>query len=284
MPIDAAAYPHILDAIISHAVPSALIALRAGSTSLRDRVDAIFFEHIGVHYQDSAAHLRAVDGSRLPSLPIPNPASWSPETKAALARFAQQATHVRAVDLYAPIPAVLSLLHPEVVRRRGPRAHLIGHQLKAVTYVDSMRGEKSARAIHDAFNTGGLPRDQERSVITLQWVWGDRLMFPIPKARDVVFVLEPTIHRRNRYPDIGSVENLAIGPELVTFVQWVGAEQMPTSRRDRWIGPSPTLWQMFRRHLEDKMGQTSVEGARAAEVRFISHEEWAAEAGKYVIA
>jgi hypothetical protein len=303
MPIDAAAYPHILDAVISSADRSSLLALRAGSTAFRDRVDAVLFEHIGVHYQDGAAHMRSVDGARLPSLPIQNPASGSRETAAALARFAQQATHVHAVDLYAPVPAVLSLLHPKVVRRRGPRAHLIGCQLRAHTYVDSMWGGASGIAGSDALDIEDLPPGLERSVITLGWELGRRVAIPAPRAREVVLVLDPSVAPgRGLYLlplPAHALSKLANGPERVTVVGWapllLPRVQLPVPSRDgKALDVPPDMmdtqvqsageWWLLGDWLEDYMERARRKWSLCGEVRFLSHAEWAAEAGKYIVA
>lgn len=70
--IDGEYYPNTIDTIFSHADRAALIALRAASSSFRDRSDACLFEHISIHYQEGAAHLRSVNGTRLPSPRLPS--------------------------------------------------------------------------------------------------------------------------------------------------------------------------------------------------------------------
>lgn len=302
MPIDAAAYPHILDAIILYADRGALLSLRAGSTAFQHRVDAVLFEHIGVHYHDGAAHLRAVDGARLPTLPILNPSSGSPATEAALARFAQQAAHVAAVDLYAPVPAVLALLRPAVVRRRGPRAHLIGCQLRADTYVDSVWGGPGSAGTGDALGIE-LPPALPRSVVTLGWELGRRVAIPAPRAREAVIILDPTVvpgHERWLLPlPARALAHLAAGPERVTVVGWapllLPRVQMPVPSREGRVVDIPD--EMLGTHvtsageqwrlgdwLESYMDRAKCKWSHRGEVRYLSHAEWAAEAGKYVAA
>lgn len=50
MPLDHRCYPHILDLVVKHAPRASLIALRAASRVLRDRVDPLFMDEVTVSF------------------------------------------------------------------------------------------------------------------------------------------------------------------------------------------------------------------------------------------
>ncbi|KLT44661.1 hypothetical protein CC85DRAFT_283306, partial [Cutaneotrichosporon oleaginosum] len=94
MCLDAAAYPHILDAVLAYAPREVLITLRGVSHELRDRADAILCRHI-LFTSYSPNEIFGKTG-RIPGL---WPAGWKEEGEARVL------SHARVADIVGPFGA-----------------------------------------------------------------------------------------------------------------------------------------------------------------------------------
>jgi hypothetical protein len=102
--LDAAAYPHLLDAILAAADDGGLLALRAANRSLRERADMILFKHVAVHFSPLAVVLRRPHAPhrRLPLPPqvlVEKKGDWE-EYAALMNRWHRALAFTRIADLH----------------------------------------------------------------------------------------------------------------------------------------------------------------------------------------
>lgn len=323
--IDAELFPHLIDIIFAHADRAALISLRGVSSAFLKRSDARLFEHIGIHYQEGAAHLRFVDGSRLPSLPNQNPSLGSDDAVGALPQVLRpKLQQTRAVDVYSPVIQINGILNYHiaalplaVVRRRGPRAHLLGFTLFADTYVDSFalpshHVMSASRWMQDA------PPDLRRAIVTLSCdldlPFGRRTEVAVPMSKkELVVIFAPT---RDGRPVFGETFML----DEIQFNIWGGVNITlviigftTVRRRPPSYSPSeyeldmgcddpsnnknssmvlrgaPTRLEKGLEETKEKMAKAWREDNPYTKLRLLTREEWEAElredeAGKYITA
>ncbi|CAK9780572.1 hypothetical protein CC85DRAFT_286621 [Cutaneotrichosporon oleaginosum] len=290
------AFPHIFEAIFAHASREGLISLRAVSTEFRDRADALLFKHVQVFCGAHGTQLDAISGGRLPMLPIPD--APSPERPAALARLAERLYNIRAVDQYTELPDVPFRL--DVLRQctsyttRTPKT-------TAHTHVSTELDIAYPCYINSALHALTRPLGVKRSVMTLRWIVEVPLVLPTPEVREVVYVLKPPIEPEYDTPvALTCVRHLEAVPSLqkyVTVVGWASllvrhvGMPLPTVNSkisdvpDSWLTQHVQYegaWWRLGQWLEFYMTQWGHMWSPHGKVRFLTHAEWAAEAGEYI--
>ncbi|WOO80608.1 uncharacterized protein LOC62_03G004133 [Vanrija pseudolonga] len=225
-PLDATAYPHLLDAIFAYAPRSSLLALRAASSTLRDRVDAEFLQHAVISVSDDggALSLRSRAYGRVPSLadhapvrlPLPRPLrtdKGKPPSADGTLRLAHTLSHPSVLDVHTSlVPLAIAS------RRRLPAPFALPPAFSKVHTVRVHHPEAGwSQGVYTLSPTPGTPR-------TL-------VLFPSGATRDSYYWYQDERYRHAL--DLSAVRRLVVhvapgvwGGEALAVLRWAGAEEV----------------------------------------------------------
>jgi hypothetical protein len=169
--LDAAAYPHILDAILGASDHSALLALRGASRSMADRADALLFRHVALVFTPAIVTVRRPDlTQRLPlarQVLVSRAADWN---EALMRRWQRALSFTLVADLHGSGPKDTSLvwggreLHAQLGRIAVPLVRdtlvrellerrpcpLAGREWHAYCWLDGIYSPEPSQAAHTA--------------------------------------------------------------------------------------------------------------------------------------
>lgn len=310
--INAESFPHLIDTIFALADRAALISLRGVSSAFLKQSDARLFQHIGIHYQEGAAHLRLVDGSRLPSLPNQNPSLGSDDAVEALRQVLRsKLQQTRAVDVYSPVIQINGILDYHiaslplaVVRKPGPRAHLLSFTLFADAYVDSF-----ALPSHHVMSASRWMQDVPpdlRPIVTLSCdldlPFGRRTEVAVPMSKkELVVIFAPTRDGRPVFGETFMLDEIQFNVCGGVNVTLVGIGFTTVRRRPQSYSPSeyeldmgiddpsnnthssmvlrgaPIRLEKGLEETREKMAKAWREDNPYTKLRLLTREEWEAE-------
>lgn len=223
-PLDATAYPHLLDAIFAYAPRSSLLALRGASQALRERVDAEFLQHAVISVSDDggALSLRSRVYGRVPALadhaPVRLPLRplrtnpGSPAVDGAV-RLAHTLSHPSVLDVHTSlVPLAIAS------RRRLPAPFSLPPAFANVHTVRVHHPEPGwSQGVYTLQPTPGRPR-------TL-------VLFPSGATRDSYYWYQDERYRHAL--DMSAVRRLVVhvapgvwGGEALAVLRWAGADEV----------------------------------------------------------
>lgn len=262
MTLDASAFPHLLDAIISFASPATLITLRTVSRDLCTRVDALLFTNIVVTavaappgfsptlspLSPSSSPITSMVsgpriivlatpcGHRLPAPPLPSRPAPSVDnltvnaTLRPLLRYAR-VVHLRSLSLSAAYTLAALLPRLDIVHRHTAQPW-DSPLLKADTYVDHVELDHRPSAA-GCMPNGDVPSDLKRLIVRFTF---DPALCPPPSVTPEMTlsvppnVIDGALSFRIPGRDVLRAMNPPLVPEIIAVADPTGPSAMAKSQ------------------------------------------------------